>query len=155
MKTRFHLFLFVIIATLCATAASAQGRMFSSLCSLKGAECVYVGKALMKTIGATGIDMDGIGNVSKYLDTIEVVNLTNKSDFAKGRQAMSKVVADNNLEILTEISDDNDNMVIYGDCSGNNIKMVIINAIEPDQFAIICLKGNIPAEALSDMASGM
>lgn len=156
MRTVLKSIAFALLAALSLQSAAAQGRMFNDLCALKGAECVYVGKMLMKTIGTSNIaDFGGAGDISKYLDTLEVINVENKNDFVKCRQSLAKIVAEHKLEILTQANDDEDSMVIYGKSNGDKIKMLIINAVEPDQFTIICMQGDIPADAISDMAATM
>ncbi len=130
MKTKRFL-IFVIIMCIISIPCAAQ-RILSEVSNIKGVTSVYIGKMMLKMAGASidfGSNQDAvdIGKLSKELTSIEIIECSGNSA-EKAEKVCKKVLSKFPLEIVTEVSKDNQKVEISGvlDMDGKTRNMLPI-----------------------------
>ena len=154
MKTK-RFFLFMII--LCMMSISCAGqKTLSEVSNIKGVTSVYIGKMMLKMAGSSidlGSDQEAvdIGKLVKELTSIEIVQCSGESA-EKAEKVCRKVMSAFPLEIVTEVSKDNQKVEISGvlNKDGKTMSMLLISVEESNQLVYILLKGKISLETLNE-----
>lgn len=111
---------------------------------------------MLKMAGASidfGSNQDAvdIGKLSKELTSIEIIECSGNSA-EKAEKVCKKVLSKFPLEIVTEVSKDNQKVEISGvlDKDGKTMNMLLITVEESNELVYILLKGRISIETLND-----
>ena len=150
----------LVIMSVTITSCRAQ-RDLSELSAVKGVETVYVGKSMLRLAGAAAGNslktpgFDGQKLLNK-LSSIEIVTSDQLEACKKVNKLLKNLDLTKRLETLTEITDDEDHVIISGDIDTitNVVKKVVLHVNEPGEVTVIVLSGNIPMSMIEEALSG-
>lgn len=155
MKYFRILLIFTVLAI--STACSAQNSsIFKPLASEKGIDRVYVGPALMKTVGKAAIKDAGDDfpdGLIESLTSIEVISADSSSSAAKAMAFWEKEKEKLNLSVILEANEDNEEVVIYANLSENSdtFTQMIVVTNEPGETNLINFTGKFNVAALGEL----
>lgn len=154
MNTK-RLLLFLMIMCMMTIPCAAQ-RTLSEVSKIKGVTSVYIGKMMLKMAGSTidlGSDQDAvdIGKLVKNLTSIEIVQCDGNS-MEKAEKVCKKVLSKLPLEVVTEVSKDDQKVEISGvfNKDGKTMSMLLIAVEESSELVYIILKGKISIATLNE-----
>jgi|InofroStandDraft_1065614.scaffolds.fasta_scaffold18978_1 hypothetical protein len=146
------LFLFAIFCTI-LTSCRAQNP-FQAIADMDDVQTVYVGKAVMKL--AKGIDLgdQALNKMTGNLDSVLVMNISNKKAAQKAREMVKEYVEQNGLEQLLAATEKDESTTIFGRASddGENISDMLLYTTEPGESNLILIKGKISMEQIGQLA---
>lgn len=153
MKTK-RLLVFWIILCVMSISCSAQ-RTLSEVSKIKGVTSVYIGKMMLKMAGSSidfGSNQEAvdIGKLVKDLTSIEIIQCDG-SAAEKAEKMCRKIMSKFQLEVVTEVSKDNQKVEISGELNkdGKTMNMLLISVEESNELVYILLKGKIDIETLN------
>lgn len=153
MKTKN--FLFFIMMCMISISCAAQ-KTLSEVSSIKGVTSIYIGKMMLKMAGSSinfGHNQDAvdIGKLAKDLNSIEIVQCDSNSK-DKAEKVCNKILSTFPLEIVTEVSKDNQKVEISGvlNKDGKTMEMLLISVKESNELVYILLTGKIPLESINE-----
>lgn len=150
-----------IISLLCAAilfsaVACAQKITFSSLNNVDGVSKVFIGKAMLSMAG----NSVNLGNVPmgvvKNLDSMEIYSSESKSGSNAIKKAFDEYVTSvDNLNLLMQVSEDDEDVSIYGtEKSGSkNMSRMLIYVKDSDEATLIVMNGDIDPSQISGMVN--
>ncbi|MBD5316377.1 MAG: DUF4252 domain-containing protein [Bacteroides sp.] len=142
------LFIALVVATM-AVSCKAQ-KIFSEVASVDGVTSVYLSPAMCKMakLGSMGLPADGI----KDLKCVEIINCEDAQALPKVKSMCESTIGNLNAEVLTEVSDNGEQVRIYGIPASPEIpevlSAIVIEAAEPGQYSAIHIVGTFDLEAI-------
>ena len=136
-----------------AISCAAQ-KTFSEVSNMKGVTSIYIGPTMLKLAGSS-IDIGGkqdavdLKKLSKGLSSIEIVQCDNDLS-EEVEKACKKILSQYAFEIITEVSEDNQNVEISSvlNDDGKSMNMLLITVKEKNELVYILMKGKIDTETL-------
>lgn len=154
MKTIRYI-LFWITMCMISISCAAQ-RTLSEVSSIKGVTSIYIGKMMLKMAGSgidfgNGQDAIDIGKLAKNLTSIEIVQCDGNVA-QQVEKVCRKVLARYPLEVITEVTKDDQNVEISGvlNKDGKTMNMLLITVEESDELVYILLQGKIDIESINE-----
>ena len=153
-------FLTIIVMATAVIAMHAKplvdGRMFKDISNLPGVESVYIGPAMMRFAGTASMlssENDKIFSEGiKELKSVEIINCSNADSNKKIDAAVQKIIEKHGLELLLEISQQDETMNIYGivpDDGSSVISNAVIVSLGKKESSVIYIEGVIDIAKLN------
>lgn len=148
-----------IISLLCAAilfsaVACAQKITFSSLNNVDGVSKVFISKAMLSMAGSSL----NLGNVPmgvvKNLDSMEIYSSESNSGSAAIKKAFDEYVKSaDNLNLLMQVSEDGEDVSIYGTekPGSKNMSRMLLYVKDDDETTLIVMNGDIDPSQISGM----
>ncbi|MDE7409308.1 MAG: DUF4252 domain-containing protein [Muribaculaceae bacterium] len=137
-------------------SCSAQ-RTFSEIASDKGVTSVFVGKTMLKLAGssmslAANQSAIDVSKIIKDLSSIEIINCNDRKVLPAIKNKCQKILAEYPLEVITEVTDNGENVEISGilDKEGRFMEMLLISVSDDDEITYILMKGKIDVVTLNN-----
>jgi len=157
MKNIMRLFVFATLCITCIPSAYTQ-KVFTEIAKTKGVTSIYVGKAMLRIASGSAMqnmmgDKLNIDCMLNYLDSIEIITCKSPDAIAEMEKVGAKVIDSLDLEVLTEVEEDNMRMVMMGaiDKNQTEVKTVLIYVNDNGEVAYIVMRGNIPVSVLNKL----
>lgn len=138
------------------TISCAAQKTFSEVSNMKGVTSIYIGQTMLKLAGTTidiGRKQDAVDlkRLTKGLTSIEIVECDNDIS-EEVEKACKKILSRYPFEIITEVSEGNQNVEISSvlNDDGKSMTMMLITVKEEKELVYILLKGNIDIETLNE-----
>lgn len=154
MKTKRCL-LSMIIMCMISISCAAQ-KTLSEVSNIKGVTSIYIGNMMLKMAGSSidfGSDQEAvdIGKLVNDLTSIEIVQCDGNS-MEKAEKVCKKVLSKLPLEVVTEVSKDDQKVEISGvfNKDGKTMSMLLIAVEESSELVYIILKGKISIATLNE-----
>lgn len=145
----------MIIMCMISISCAAQ-KTLSEVSNIKGVTSIYIGKMMLKMAGSSidfGSDQEAvdIGKLVNDLTSIEIVQCDGNS-MEKAEKVCKKILSKLPLEVVTEVSKDDQKVEISGvfNKDGKTMSMLLIAVEESSELVYIILKGKISIETLND-----
>lgn len=160
-KKLFTLIGAILISMAVSLSCTAQ-RLFPNLKADDGLTSIYVGKTMLRLAGGTGklmgndnIDID---KFIKYLSSVEIVSAEKKKCINTLDKTLDEYLKSHpDIEIATEIKDDEDDVTIYTvpGKTEDSIGQILLVVKESDEFTVIDLRGDIPISVFEQAVNDM
>lgn len=132
-------------------------RILSEAASMKGVSSVFIGKTMLKVVGASisiGGDKSAINmsKIFKDLTSIEILSCDEKGNMEKLEKKCRSILTAYPFEVLTETSGEGKNIQISGvfDKSSQYLEILLIAITGNEETSFILLKGKIDVVTLNN-----
>lgn len=156
--TKYKIFLPVIIffTALIGFSAQAQTRWFTGLPDNDKVQSVFITRTLWQTFGVTSLPLgknsEAATDLLNNLTAVEIINADSKKAVNELKPRISTVIKNLNLEVLTEVSDNDTKIVVYGRTDGNYIlNAMMVSEESKNSLSIIGLHGKISMNAIKTL----
>lgn len=156
--TKHKIFLPIILffTALIGFSAQAQTRWFTGLPDNDKVQSVFITSTLWQTFGVTSLPLgknsETAADLLKNLTAVEIINANSKKAVNEVKPIISTVIKKLNLEVLTEVSDNETKMVVYGRTDGNYIlNAMLVSEESKNSLSIIGLHGKISMDAIKTL----
>lgn len=156
--TKYKIFLPVIIffTALIGFSAQAQTRWFTGLPENDKVQSVFITRTLWQTFGVTSLPLgknsEAATDLLNNLTAVEIINADSKKAVNELKPRISTVIKNLNLEVLTEVSDNDTKIVVYGRTDGNYIlNAMMVSEESKNSLSIIGLHGKISMDAIKTL----
>lgn len=156
--TKYKIFLPVIIffTALIGFSAQAQTRWFTGLPDNDKVQSVFITHTLWQTFGVTSLPLgknsEAATDLLNNLTAVEIINADSKKAVNELKPRISTVIKNLNLEVLTEVSDNDTKIVVYGRTDGNYIlNAMMVSEESKNSLSIIGLHGKISMNAIKTL----
>lgn len=156
--TKYKIFLPVIIffTALIGFSAQAQTRWFTGLPDNDKVQSVFITRTLWQTFGVTSLPLgknsEAATDLLNNLTAVEIINADSKKTVNELKSRISTVIKSLNLEVLTEVSDNDTKIVVYGRTEGNYIlNAMMVSEESKNSLSIIGLHGKISMDAIKTL----
>lgn len=151
-----------LISMLCAVilfsvAACAQKLTFPSLGNVTGVSKVFISKAMLSMAG-NSVNLGNVpSGVAKNLDSMEIYSADSNTGSSAIRKAFDEYVESaGDLDVLMQVSDDGEEVSIYGvgmPDSKNMSRMLIFVNDGTGEITLIIMTGDIDPSQISGMVN--
>ena len=161
-KKLFTLISAILISMAVSLSCTAQ-RLFPNLKADDGLTTIYVGKTMLRLAGGTGGKLVGNDNIGieqfiNYLNSVEIVSAEKKKCIDTLDKTLDEYLKSHpDIEIATEIKDDEDDVTIYTvpGKTEDSIGQILLVVKESDEFTVIDLRGDIPISVFEQAVNAM
>ena len=157
MKRIVNLLCTIVMMMSFTTSCIAQSKMFKEAAKYEGVTTVYISPAMCKIAMATGGKVDGVGDLDgiKKLNKLEILSCENSKDIEKVIEICHKIIANMNMDVLTEVHEGNESAVIYTRVTGDGTEIhdLIIESREPKEYAVVYIEGEFDLEKIMNSVS--
>lgn len=154
---QFCLKLTALLVFAFTTLSCSAQRFFQDVPSGDDVQKIYLGKAMLRMAGGSGgnfLDNPKIKDAVKSIESIEVINCdSGKSKLKAVRQACLNAVNNAQLELVTEVEDDEDLVKIYAapdDDNDNFVNALVVLVSDSDSYVAVYIKGKIDLAAIGE-----
>lgn len=148
--------LIVTILTGGQTANANPTQAINEISEMDGVTSVYISKAMLSLFGGgVGKQISGvnIADIAGSLNSINIIEIEDKVAMDKAKNIINRIINAKQLELLTRIKDEEDNVNIYASVQGNITKYLLMVTDSQDQLVLIYLEGDIPLDKIAKLTS--
>lgn len=155
-KHKILLPVIIFFTALIGFSAQAQTRWFTELPDNDKIQSVFVTRTLWQTFGLTSLPLgnnsEAAADLLNNLTAVEIINADSKKAVNELKPRISTAVKKLNLEVLTEVSDNDTKIVVYGRTDGNYIlDAMMVSEESKNSLSIIGLHGKISMDAIKTL----
>lgn len=138
------------------TANANPTKAINEISEMDGVTSVYISKAMLSLFGGgVGQQISGvnIADIAGSLNSINIIEIENKATIDKAKNIIRRIINSKQLELLTRIKDQNDNVNIYASVQGNITQYLLMVTDSQDELVLIYLEGDIPLDKIAKLTS--
>ena len=155
MKTTIKTMALAAIMMLMPLMARAAEHLLDGMPKSDNIERIFISKTMLRLAGSMVGGGSGVpADIIRSLNYMEVYDLDSKGEVKKAMKAVDEAVKKHDMEIMTEVQDDKNEVMIYGTLSDDEktvTKLIIVNKDKNDA-QVIAMEGKIDIKKVMDMA---
>ena len=147
-----------IIAIVCSIACSINlsaqtvDDFFKNFKDKKGVECLEIPKAMM-SMAAEKANKDNKKNLIKKIDNIRILQIEDNPSLCKEFGKKAAKLKKNGYETMVNSTEENEKVLVLVKSEGETITELVILEIEPDECALVEMKGNFNSSDIQNLES--
>lgn len=148
IKMAFSLFLFLV-----CSHANAQIEFVEKYEDCKTATYVYVGKAMLKLVGAEKFSLKGrdMSTIVDKISNIHIITSDDEATVAQLNNDIAETITKNNYDVMMKANEEETKMAIYF-LQGKKENYMLITDVEEDETNVIAFTGSFTLEDIAGLA---
>lgn len=138
------------------TAKANPTKAINEISEMDGVSSVYISKAMLSLFGSgVGQQFSGvnIADIAGSLNSINIIEINDHETKDKAKNIINRIINSKQLELLTRIKDQKDNVNIYASVQGNITQYLLMVTDSQDELVLIYLEGDIPLDKIAKLTS--
>ena len=136
-----------ILMAAAAVSGSAQNKSFEKISKLPEAQYAYISESMLSSMGAMADSTRFSPSTIDRLKSVEILTCETPETFDRIIEMLDPCI--NELQLLSRLRDDNDNITLYGKRNGD--KLLIEIKESPEVLSAIFMTGDIDPDSLKSI----
>lgn len=139
-----------MLAVFAAFSVSAQNKTFEKISKLPEVQYVYISESMLSSMGGMVDQPRFVAAAVDKLKSLEILTCEDPAAFDRVRKMLDPCIDE--LQLLSKVHDDQEDIEIYGTRNGDNLSSLLLVKSEKDDFCAIFITGNIDPDSLRSMS---
>lgn len=140
-----------ILMAAAAVSGSAQNKSFEKISKLPEAQYAYISESMLSSMGAMVDSTRFSPSTIDRLKSVEILTCETPETFDRIIEMLDPCI--NELQLLSRLRDDNDNITLYGKRNGDKLSSLLLIEIKesPEVLSAIFMTGDIDPDSLKSI----
>ncbi len=138
-----------------AITGTAQNKSFEKIAQLPETQYAYISESMLSSMGAMVDQPQFIASAIDHLKSVEILTCEEPAAFDRIRNMLDPCISD--LQLLSKVCDDGENIEIYGKPNGDKLSSLLLIKVKdiPEVMSAIFMTGDIDPDSLRSVTKAV